>query len=124
MNKKVIISILGILVIGVGIFYFLYPKSYHNQNVDPKIDSKKVYSTLEEYATSIDYSCNIDSDCKINDVHNCCGYYPECVNSNAAVDPNFVKDACDKEDITSVCGYSSIDACRCENKKCQGYLTK
>lgn len=118
MNKKVIISILGILVIGVGIFYFLYPKLFPNQNVD----SKKVYSTLEEYSASINYSCNIDSDCKIKDVSNCCGSYPECVNSNAVVDPSFVKKACEKERMAGVCGYPSIDACRCENKKCQGYL--
>jgi len=122
MNKKVIISILGILVIGVGIFYLLYPKFYHNQSIDPKVDSKKAYSTLEEYAASIDYSCNIDSDCEIKDVHNCCGAYPECVNLNSKVDSDFVNKACSKESMSGICGFDSIDSCRCVNKKCQGYL--
>lgn len=120
MNKKVIISILGILVLGVGIFYFLYPKLFPNQNVD----SKKPYSTLSEYAVSIDYSCDLDSDCEIKDVRNCCGAYPECVNLNAKVDPDFVNKACAKESMAGICGFDSIDACRCVNKKCQGYLTE
>lgn len=81
------------------------------------------YRTLDEYKASIDYSCRSDSDCTIKDVRNCCGYYPKCVNLNAGADPEFVAAACAREGLASACGYPSIDACRCIESHCEGYLT-
>ncbi len=80
----------------------------------------KSYSTLQEYENSIDYSCQTDSDCAIKDVHTCCGYDPACTNKNAVVDATFVSDACEKEGAVGICGFPSIDSCKCENNKCKG----
>ncbi len=85
-------------------------------------DCKEVLYDLDEYYLNIDYSCNTDFDCAIKDVHNCCGYYPKCVNKDAKVDPNYVRKACAVEGISSVCGYPSIDSCRCVQNKCEGFL--
>ena len=139
MNKKTILSVAVILVMVLGIFYFLSPKLFRNQNVEPQkvyttpdkndpnivvppVSKSQPYTTLGEYENSINYSCNVDSDCEIKDVRNCCGVYPVCTNSNAKTDPDFVDKACEKEGISSVCGFDSIDSCKCVNKKCQGYL--
>lgn len=116
MNKKVIILIISILLVGVGIIYFLYANLFPDQNVE-----FKAYSTLAEYYASINYSCDMDSDCEKKDVSGCCGYYPRCTNSNAAVDPIFVKSACERDAPAMSCKYPPINACKCENKKCQGY---
>lgn len=140
MNKKTILAVLAIAIVVLGIFYFFYPKLFiRNQNVEPQkvytipdknepnkvippVSNNQPYTTIGEYENSINYSCNIDSDCEIKDVHNCCGAYPVCTNSNAKTDPGFVEKACEKEGISSICGFDSIDSCKCVNKKCQGYL--
>ena len=139
MNKKIILAVLGIFLMMFGFFYFLYPKLFRNQNVEPQkvyttpdknepdivlppVSESQPYATLNEYENSINYSCNVDSDCEIKDVHNCCGAYPVCTNSNAKTDPDFVRKACDKEDVANVCGFDSVDSCKCVNNKCQGYL--
>lgn len=79
-------------------------------------------SNLEEYYASIDYSCNTDSDCEIKDVHNCCGFYPECTNKNAITDPDKVREFCASEGLSSVCGFPTIYACDCVQNKCKGIL--
>lgn len=122
MNKKIILFLAIFLALLIGAFVFLYPKFYRNQNGGSS-ELKKSYSTLEEYSAIINYSCDADSDCEIKDVRNCCGYYPECVNINAKVDPDFVNKACGEESMGSICGFPSIDACKCVNNKCQGYLS-
>lgn len=75
---------------------------------------------LEKYYAGIDYSCISDSDCGIKDVHNCCGYYPQCVNKDAKADPDYVRKACALEGVASACGYPSIDGCRCVQNRCVG----
>jgi len=78
------------------------------------------YSTLQEYEDSINYSCQNDNDCVIKDVHKCCGFDYYCVNSNALVDSDFVKNACEREGITSTCDIHMVDYCKCEDNKCVG----
>ena len=53
-------------------------------------------------------------------MHNCCGYYPKCVNRDSYTDPELVKALCEKEGMVSVCGFPSVDFCVCENNKCVG----
>jgi len=68
----------------------------------------------------VDYSCNLDTDCTIKDVGNCCGYYPECVNTNSPTDPKKVKECCLQNGQSSACGYPSITSCKCQNNRCAG----
>ena len=89
---------------------------------DTTTPSSASYTTLEEYNNSIDYSCVENSDCVIKDVGNCCGAYPECVNKNTITDLDFVNRACAEESLDSVCGFPSIDSCRCVNSVCEGFL--
>lgn len=83
--------------------------------------TKSNYSTLEEYKNSINYSCKKNTDCEIKNVSNCCGGYPECVNKNSIADPDFVKKACIDEKLGGICGFPSIENCRCNNNKCEGF---
>lgn len=76
-------------------------------------------STYDEYMSQIDYSCNVDQDCTVKDVHNCCGYYPSCVNVEANVDPDTVQKACEDEGLASICGSIAIERCVCENNECK-----
>lgn len=63
-------------------------------------------------ATGIDYSCTVDSDCEIKNVGNLCGGYPECVNKNFVPNP--------PELDSMICGFPSIDGCKCIAGKCEG----
>lgn len=74
---------------------------------------------LGEYYGKMDYSCEANKDCTIKDVHNCCGYYPECVNVNAKVDPKFVSQKCAEKELSGVCGFPSIEGCICAENTCQ-----
>ncbi len=60
----------------------------------------------------INYSCNADSDCEIKNVGNACGGYPLCVNKSFIPNP--------PELDSMVCGFPSIDGCKCVEKKCVG----
>lgn len=64
------------------------------------------------------YFCNTDSDCKIKDVHNCCGYFPRCVNKDYIPDTEAVTKECKAKGIVSVCGWPEISSCRCIENKC------
>jgi len=76
--------------------------------------------TIDEYYASIDYSCQADSDCEVKDVHNCCGYFPACANINSNTNPDFVRSACEKEGLGSVCGFPAINnGCKCEDNTCK-----
>jgi hypothetical protein len=81
-------------------------------------ESLNDYTTLQEYYDSIEYSCETRSDCVVKDVHNCCGYFPKCVSKGSVVNPNFVRESCDDDGLASVCGWTSIDYCACENNLC------
>jgi hypothetical protein len=74
--------------------------------------------TLADYSASIDRSCESDGDCTVKDVHNCCGYYPGCVNVNAKTDPDKVRTLCEAEGLAGVCGFEDISACRCDQGSC------
>lgn len=78
------------------------------------------YTTLDGYNASIDYSCKTSDDCVIQDVHNCCGYYPKCVNKNTQTDPDFVREACADEGRVDECGFPSVDDCDCIQNTCVG----
>ncbi|MEK6894790.1 MAG: hypothetical protein AABX10_04980 [Nanoarchaeota archaeon] len=84
-----------------------------------KPESNATYETFQEYYSSIDFSCNTDSDCEIKDIHNCCGYYPGCANKNAKTDPDFVRKFCSENGFSSVCGWPSIQSCKCVSNKCE-----
>ena|SRR3989338_8450541 len=66
------------------------------------------------------YSCNADNDCEVKDVHNCCGYYPRCVNKNYVPDIEAVKMECKEKGIVSVCGWADIEQCKCISNECKG----
>lgn len=63
--------------------------------------------------------CNLDSDCKVKDVHNCCGYYPKCVNEDYVPDIAAVKKECQEKGIASICGFSEIESCTCVEHQCR-----
>jgi hypothetical protein len=72
--------------------------------------------------------CNTDSDCEIKDVHNCCGYYPQCVNKDFIPDIEAVIKECKKLEesgISSICGFPEIAYCVCVDNSCEGleYIT-
>ncbi len=74
--------------------------------------------SLGAYESSIIRSCQTDADCTIKDVHNCCGYYPACVNREAKTDPDYVRRLCENEQMGGICGFPEISGCRCINKLC------
>jgi hypothetical protein len=76
-------------------------------------------TTLEEYRESLDYSCVTNDDCTVKDVHNCCGFYPGCVNKNARTNSELVKKLCRENSIASVCGFPSITSCQCVKGRCE-----
>jgi hypothetical protein len=65
------------------------------------------------------YFCEIDSDCVVKDVHNCCGYYPRCVNKNHEPDIEAVRRECQEKQIDSICGWPEISHCECINNTCR-----
>lgn len=80
--------------------------------------------TLDQYYASLDTSCQSDADCVVKDVHNCCGYYPQCVNRNAQTDPELVNRLCTSEERASICGFEEIESCLCVQNKCQSSGSK
>jgi len=81
-------------------------------------DRIQIPRTLAEYQQGIDYSCSRDADCAIKDVHNCCGYYPRCVNRDSEVNPALVNKLCEKESSVGVCGFPAISGCACVSGRC------
>jgi hypothetical protein len=63
-------------------------------------------------------ACKTDSDCVVKDVGNCCGYYPACVHKASPTDPAGVKAQCAKDGMASVCGFPTIEGCRCAKGQC------
>lgn len=64
-------------------------------------------------------SCRVDADCAVRNVGNCCGYFPACVNRAAPTFPDKVKAACERDGLSSVCGFVEINACRCVENHCE-----
>lgn len=73
---------------------------------------------LGSYEAGINRSCQTDADCMVKDVHNCCGYYPSCVNRDAKTNPALVQRLCEQEGMASICGFPDISGCRCVNNLC------
>ncbi len=65
------------------------------------------------------YSCSTDSDCVVKDVHNCCGYYPRCVNKDYIPDVEAVKRECQEKGMASICGWPEITHCKCVDNSCK-----
>ncbi|MBI2134194.1 hypothetical protein HYU11_05960 [Candidatus Woesearchaeota archaeon] len=82
-------------------------------------NSENPGQSLNEYYSTMDFSCKTDSDCEAKDVRNCCGYYPQCVNSGFRPDPDLVSKQCEKEKSASICGFPEIESCKCINKRCE-----
>ena len=82
---------------------------------DAQTGTQDVYNA---YVGSIDRSCKADTDCAVKDVGNCCGYYPECVNVNAVLKPEIVRNYCAEMKMAGVCGFPSIESCACVNNAC------
>ena len=70
--------------------------------------------------TSADF-CEVDADCVVKDVHNCCGYYPRCVNVDHEPDIEAVKSQCAKERRVSICGFPDISDCKCVANTCKSF---
>ena len=70
-------------------------------------------------APKLDLSCRTSADCVVKDVGNCCGYFPRCVNVNAAVDPKAVQAQCARTGMASVCGFKPVEGCECVKGECQ-----
>jgi hypothetical protein len=66
-------------------------------------------------------SCTADSDCAIKDVHNCCGYYPGCVNKDFQPDIDTVVKRCKEKNGADICGFPKINGCKCANNRCKSY---
>ncbi len=65
------------------------------------------------------YFCRTDSDCEVKDVHNCCGYFPRCVNKDYEPDINAVIRRCEEEGSGGICGFPDITHCECIDSYCQ-----
>ncbi|MBP7252697.1 MAG: hypothetical protein KBA75_04345 [Alphaproteobacteria bacterium] len=74
--------------------------------------------SLAAYEAGIKRSCQTDADCVVKDVHNCCGYYPSCVNKTAKTDTARVQKLCAMSALTSICGFPEISNCACSNGAC------
>lgn len=67
----------------------------------------------------VDFSCSVDADCTVKNIGNCCGYYPACVNVDSPTFPEQVQARCEKEGMSSICGFPAIDACVCKAGRCE-----
>lgn len=70
-------------------------------------------------AADPDRACETDGDCAVKNVGNCCGYYPMCVNKDASTDPAGVRARCERDGLSSVCGFPEIRGCRCVQGRCE-----
>lgn len=78
----------------------------------------KTASAKDGGGDGLDYSCETNADCAVKDIGSCCGYSPACVNVNAAVDPEGVKQECAEKGMVSICGFQHITSCSCQNHTC------
>jgi hypothetical protein len=76
-------------------------------------------ATVPSAADQVDYSCRVDSDCAVKDVGNCCGAYPACVNTNSPTFPERVAAECQRQGMSSVCGFPDIAGCACVEGRCE-----
>lgn len=69
---------------------------------------------IESPREQVDYSCQFAEDCSIENVGNCCGYYPRCVNKDSPLPGPVCSDG-----QSSVCGWSEISHCECVDNTCR-----
>ncbi len=86
------------------------------------LTSEMADEMLEQYWDSVDTSCTTDEDCKIKDIHGCCGYHPGCVNEDFETRPEMVNELCGISERMPVCGYPTINSCRCVDGECVGKI--
>jgi len=104
------IVVVAIVLVAVFLFFVFWSPIFKPANPVP--------TTLGQYYDSIDMSCTIDLDCEVKNIGNCCGYFPECVNTNAVTDQELAEKLC--EGRVSPCGFAEITKCRCDAGKCTG----
>ncbi|WP_297926883.1 hypothetical protein [Metallibacterium sp.] len=50
----------------------------------------------------------------LENIGNCCGYYPACVNKHNPTDPSAMRAECKRKGVMSACGFPAIRwSCRC-----------
>jgi hypothetical protein len=64
-------------------------------------------------------ACTADADCVVKNVGNCCGYFPQCVHRDQPVDPAAVKERCEREGRSSICGFEEPAGCACVQQQCR-----
>ena len=104
------IAAVVIVLVAIVLFFVLWSPVFK--------PAKPVPVTLGEYYDSLDMSCATDLDCEVKDIGNCCGYLPECVNTNAVIDLALVEKLCDGR--VSPCGFADITECECKAGRCRG----
>lgn len=87
----------------------------------PAEPDARVSTDASHDASDPDRSCRTDADCAVKNVGNCCGYYPMCVNKDARTDPEGVRARCEKDGLSSVCGFPEIRGCRCLQGRCESF---
>lgn len=68
--------------------------------------------------------CQSAQDCVVKDVGSCCGYNPQCVHVDQAVDPEGVKARCEQEGRVSICGFQEPQGCECVAQQCKGIFAE
>lgn len=66
-----------------------------------------------------DRGCRTDADCAVKNVGSCCGYFPLCVNKDAKTDPAAVRAQCEREGMSSICGFQEVKGCQCVQGRCE-----
>lgn len=94
------------------------PANFPTNPLDRPVQPRPIGQPVGETPSNPNRSCKTDSDCVVNDVGNCCGYYPMCVNKDARTDPKAVQAQCAKSGMASVCGFPEISSCSCVKGQC------
>ena len=68
---------------------------------------------------ALDRSCRTSADCVVKNVGNCCGAMPACVNKDARPDPAAVQAQCERQGMSSICGFKEVTGCSCVAGTCQ-----
>lgn len=100
----------------------LYCECEEEKPICEEVDAQRADIILEEYWDDIDYSCSTDLDCTVKDIHDCCGYYPACVNKDFNTKPELVQELCDASESMPRCGFPTINECRCVDGRCVGEI--
>lgn len=69
-------------------------------------------------AVVLNRSCATSADCTVKDIGSCCGSLPACVNRDSPANPAAVQARCARDGLSSACGFTQIDSCRCVAHTC------